>query len=453
MKRSFSTVLLYFFAALSSLSCRADDELYVLLGSENALLPLCVSEIDASTATLPKEYLKSLNDVLMFDLSHNGMTNAITGNERERVLINQPKLISEVVNLDALRTAELSYYIQTGCLQKTIKAKLYGIQANSVQTVDTQLTGDIGQDRRIIHKLSDAIFEALFQKPGVASSKLLFTVKKKSGSSAGTAQLFECDYDGKNIRQIGTSNALITCPRWIPSKNGAKSNACLYVSYQIGQPKLYYSSLKGEKPKRVTPMRGNQFTASVSPDGSLIVFASDITGTSDLFIVPFQKEVGAIGKPRHLFHAKGAACASPVFSPDGTKIAFVCNKDGSPKIYVMDVPEPTAPLAKMNPKLLTKKCKENSAPSWSLDGKKLAYSAKSSGYRQIWIYDFETGVEKQLTKGSENKENPSWGADSLHLVYNTSGSKNELFLINLNQIEPTRIVESPDDVQFAVFEP
>lgn len=453
MRQAFSSFILFLSALFAHSSCYADDELYVLLGSENALLPLCVSEIDASSSMLPKEYLNNLNEILMFDLSHNGMTKALTGKERSSVLSKQPKSIAETPNLEALREAQLSYYIHTGCSQKTIQAKLYSIQANAFQSVDAQLTGEIGPDRKIIHNLSDAIFEALFHKPGIASSKLLFTIKKRSGSNAGTAQLFECDYDGKNIRQIGTSSALITCPRWIPSKNGAPSTACLYVSYQIGQPKLYYSSLKGEKPKRVTSMRGNQLTASVSPDGSLIAFASDITGTSDLFMVPFQKEVGTIGKPRHLYHAKGAACASPVFSPDGSKIAFVCNKDGSPKIYMMDVPEGTAELAKIKPTLLTKRCKENSAPSFSPDGKKLAYSAKSTGYRQIWIYDFETGAEKQLTKGSENKENPSWGADSLHLVYNTSGSKNELFLINLNQVEPTRIVESPDDVQFAVFEP
>ncbi|MGH2638907.1 MAG: hypothetical protein ACRDF4_06455, partial [Rhabdochlamydiaceae bacterium] len=373
-----------------------------------------------------------MNEVLIYDLAHNGMTHALTGKERDQVLAKQPHSLAETPNFDALRDAQLAYYLQTGGKECGFQAKLYTVLSNSMRVVETALTGDEKIDRRSIHKLADTIFEAFFQKCGIATSRILFTIKKKTGQ----AELCVCDYDGQNMQKLGSFNALIATPQWIPSHK----NACIFVSYEIGQPKIYCAQL-GDKPRRVTPMRGNQLTPAISPDGKLIAFACDITGTSDLFIVPFQLEVGSIGKPRHLFSAKGAACASPTFSPDGKRIAFVCNKDGSPKIYVMEVPQVNTQvnaqeniqanahantqvnaqvnvkLKSLKPRLISKHCRENSAPCWSPDGKKLAFSGKNSDTRQIWMYDFETGNERQLTRGAGNKENASWANDSLHLVY------------------------------------
>lgn len=464
-RKLFRFRLLYLLLALLSINTPikssalyGEDELYVMLGGENTLLPICISDIDRSGSTLSKSHLDQLNDILSFDLSHNGMTRVISGKFRQEILATQKassqKSAAESVNLDALREGEISYYVQLSCsTENRLSAKLYSVQSSSVQSVNVLLTGDMSRDRLTIHKLSDAIFETLFKKPGIATSKILLTIKKRSGPQAGTANVFICDYDGANLRQLTSGKNLVTCPQWIPSKNGLPPQAFTYVSYEIGQPKLYYMSLKGGTAKRVTSMRGNQLTPAISMDGSMIAFISDFTGTSDLFMVPFQQQVGSLGKPRHLFHAKGSACGCPAFSPDGKKVAFVCNMDGSPKIYLLDIPPPGSKLASLKPKLITKKCRENTSPTWSPDGKKLAYSAKNGGDRQIWTYDFETGVERQLSKGGGNKENPSWASNSLHIAYNTSGSKNELFLINLNQTDATRIIQSSDDVQFAAFEP
>ena len=105
---------------------------------------------------------------------------------------------------------------------------------------------------------------------------------------------------------------------------------------------------------------------------------------------------------------------------------------------------PTFSGKRPDPVLLTKRNNENTCPAWSPDGTKLAYSAKTNGVRQIWVYDFTTKEERQLTFGPGNKENPAWAPDSVHLVFNsTDATASELYLVNLNQPEALRISKGP----------
>lgn len=185
-----------------------------------------------------------------------------------------------------------------------------------------------------------------------------------------------------------------------------------------------------------------------------VAFIGDITANPDLFLQPFHPEKGAIGKPYQIFSAPRSTQGTPTFSPDGKKVAFVSNKDGSARIYVMDIPAPGTNIKNLSAKLISKTNRENSAPAWSPDGSKIAYCSSTKSVRQIWIYDFDKNEERQLTEGSGNKENPTWAPNSLHLMFNsTGGSGSELYLINLNQPEAVQITTGPGEKRFPNWEP
>lgn len=228
----------------------------------------------------------------------------------------------------------------------------------------------------------------------------------------------------------------------------------VFVSYEIGQPKIYLGDLESGATQRLSLLKGNQLMPTLSRQRDKIAFISDVTGNPDLFLQKFDPESGLEGKPRQIYATHKATQGTPSFSPDGNRIAFVSNKDGSPRIYVLDIPAPGTPLKETKATLISKANRENSAPNWSPDGTKLAYCSMTQGVRQIWVYDFTTGKERQLTQGAGNKENPSFAPNSLHLVFNSNANgKNELYLVNLNQPESARITFGDGEKQFPSWEP
>lgn len=426
----------------------ANDEIVVRLATDVQLLQMSMEPIQNEKADFSNEYLKELRDVLLFDMNNNGMTKVVPS--KEAIGFDAP------VDFEKCKEKELFYIIKLKMAGKNLAVKVISVSGKSSKLIeDIACTGTLSLDRKTIHHVADVIHEQLFHKPGIASSRILFTTRATPSTdpkkpTEWVSEVFEADYDGANIKQITHENAYIVTPHFVLPSIASKNSTLVFVSYKIGQPKIYYASSKDGKTRRLTTLRGNQLTPSVSSDGTKIAFACDATGRSDIFLQEFQASTGSLGKPRQIFTAKGAANASPTFSPDGKKIAFVSNKDGSPKIYVMDIPKEGMTSKELRPVLISKNCRENSAPSWSPDGKKLAYSGKSGATpRQIWIYDFDRKQEHKLTDGKGDKENPSWASNSLHLLFNsTDKTTTELYLVNLNQPKATKITTGAGEKRF-----
>ena len=419
------------------------EEIRVNLNTASPLQPLYIGKIQGKNTSFSISYLNQLEGILSYDFNYNGMTVVFPRSvEKEKLLQNQEERVA--FNPAAWKEMGIAYALQLTLQGNTLHASCFTTQSGSLKKFSSiTLNGKLHEDRVRIHKLADAVFKTLFQTDGVASSRLLFAyqTKARNGDKDSISEIWECDWDGGNLKQITHENSYCVTPVLLPYSSQFGNDKFLYVSYKLGQPKIYIASLSDGVGERLIDLRGNQILPSVSQKRDKIAFISDAGGRTDLFVQPFDSANFDRDKPVQLYSYPRSTQASPTFSPDGSTIAFVSDKDGGTRIYTLPA---NSSSKRGNAILITKKNKENTCPSWSPDGKKIAYSAKTNGIRQIWIYDLVSKEENQLTTGPGNKENPCWAPDSKHLVFNsTDADVSELYVVNLNQPDAIKITKGP----------
>ncbi len=419
----------------------AKGEIRVHLSSTSPLASIYVSRLHAEDSALSSLYINELDTLFQYDLNHNGSTKtAPRTQEKEQILLQTDPKAS--FRSETWQEFGIPYVIKGVIRGNTLSLMVFSTLTGSLKHFnDIPLSGQLNADRQQVHKLADSIHQALFHTPGIASTRILYSNQIKSPKTEGgewISEIWECEWDGSNPRQITRENSYCVTPVSIPEK----ADKFLYVSYKQGQPKIYIANAKEGRGHRLIDLRGNQLLPAISPKRDKVAFICDAGGRTDLFVQAFHPEKGLVGKPVQLFSYPRSTQASPTFNPDGSRIAFVSDKDGSPRIYI--IPTTVHSSRRPNPVLLTKQNAESTCPAWSPDGKKIAYSAKTNGVRQIWIYDFDSRSEKQLTAGPGNKENPTWAPNSTHLVFNsTEGSSSDLYVVNLNQPEAIKITKGP----------
>ena len=103
----------------------------------------------------------------------------------------------------------------------------------------------------------------------------------------------------------------------------------------------------------------------------------------------------------------------PTWSPDGKSIAFISNMSGRNNLWVV-------PAEGGFPTQLTVSDQRQTVPTWSPDGKWIAYQSDYDGDEQwdIFLVSPKTGKVVNLTQTREIAEtNPTWSPDGRYLAY------------------------------------
>ena len=173
---------------------------------------------------------------------------------------------------------------------------------------------------------------------------------------------------------------------------------------------------------RLTWDSGLTTDPALSSEGKLLAYASDRSGEGHLDI--YVQQVGG-GEPLRLTHGLGDRPGDnrePVFSPDGTTIAFD-SADGW--IYLV-------PTLGGTPRKLVA---EGQGARFSPDGKSIAYwvggaggvALNIPGAARMYVVDSSGGVPKQVRSDFAGALFPTWTTDGRHLLFlgNPDASKQE----------------------------
>jgi Tol biopolymer transport system component len=127
-----------------------------------------------------------------------------------------------------------------------------------------------------------------------------------------------------------------------------------------------------------------------------------------------EVSVAPDGAPPRRLTSGNTRDRQPVYSPDGSRIAFSSNRSGNMDLWLLDVRSGALRQVTDDPA-------QDWDPGFTPDGKQLLWSSDRSGNLEIWIAGTDGSGARQLTRDGVDAENPTMTRDGSYVVY-TSGN-------------------------------
>jgi Tol biopolymer transport system component len=106
----------------------------------------------------------------------------------------------------------------------------------------------------------------------------------------------------------------------------------------------------------------------------------------------------------------------PSYSTDGKRIAFESNRFGNEEIWVSDADGSRAVQITSSGNAYA------GSPRWSPDGRQIAFDSNATGRWNIYLVSSQGGKPNHLTSGSGSQIRPSWSHDGKWIYYCASGA-------------------------------
>ncbi len=261
--------------------------------------------------------------------------------------------------------------------------------------------------RMAVHRASDEIVRWTTGDPGMAASRIAFTVTDAENNK----DVHLIDSDGENLERVTNNGSLLESPTWAPD-----ASKIAFTSWKTGYPRIYELNLATRHERMLEPVRGagDYITPAYSPDGATLAFS--VLGSdarSGIFTYDVARDCCLAylsGGPWYDF--------SPTYSPDGRWMAFNTQRFGDAVPQVMLMPADGGDAETLSPYQYGGGGYFTS-PDWSPTGDLVAFhGAIERGRYHILVADLADGgrVLRQLTSEGNN-EDPSWAPDGRHLVF------------------------------------
>lgn len=268
-----------------------------------------------------------------------------------------------------------------------VELRLYDVASRSNVPVDEQSFSDVARGglRAVAHRFSNAVLKARTGKAGVFDTRIAYDRKL----SLGVKGIGVVDMDGQNRSILISNGSINMLPAW-------GFGGLMYTSFAGGFPELYFGK------RKLSRDTGHYRKVAVSPDGSRLVASISYGGQSDIYLLSKDGQV-----VKNLTNTE-ADEVSPTFSPDGGRVAYVSSAAGSPQIYVMGVDGGGGSR-------LTHAGSYNYAPDWGSNGL-IAFATMTDGQSDIFTVT-EGGDINRITQNQGSNKDPSWSRDGRYIAF------------------------------------
>jgi tricorn protease len=265
----------------------------------------------------------------------------------------------------------------------------------------------------------------------------------------GSVSLFEYDTKTKQVQQVLDNHGLDL--KTVSSGSGG------LVYEQFGSLHLYdpsshqdqvvsvsiHGELAALEPHLAGVLPAAVENIAVSPTGVRVVAEA----RGDIFTLPAEK-----GDIRNLTNSPGSAERDPSWSPDGKSIAYFSDASGEYQLYIRDqdaLSQPKVIDLGPDPSFFY-------GPHWSPDSKRIAFTDK---HLRIWYVDVAGGkpvkVDTGLRGGFGAAIALSWSPDSQWLAYSRDleSELHAVFLYSMASHTATQITDGMSNAANPVFDP
>jgi TolB protein len=353
--------------------------------------------------------LGTYNETLWNDLKFASVANLVGKSLYPKTLLADPATLKyEEWSEDPVKSDYVAFGNLTG--PNTAQGFLYDVKTRQ-QLLSAAMNGE---PREMAHQFADQIVRLLTGQDGIAQSKIAYVANR---------EIYKMDYDGYGSKAFTRDGSIALFPSLSPD-----GKRLAYVSYRDGYPNVV---VRGEDGLIIGSTRFKSTTTSpaIGPDGR-IVFASGKDGVAtELYLAN-----GDGSNPKRLTKsALNVVNISPRWNPKtGREIAFISDRGGSPRIYVMDADGSNErPLLSMGGHM--------DSPAWSPDGRYLAFVWDNDGAYHIYVADVASLQILKLTREGRN-ENPAWSPDSRHIAFQSNRTGRwEIWAMHVDGSEPRQL--------------
>jgi TolB protein len=284
--------------------------------------------------------------------------------------------------------------------------------------------------------------------------QIVFTV-----NTGGRGEIWVMDERGGRRHRLTkpTSDASgFTAPAWSPDGDRiALVGTVKAQDEDANRQELYVMDVDGTNMKRLTVNDDADAAPSWSPDGERLVFARAKRGGRE-DVETFLYVVSADGSGERVLRREPPGrtpvfLTAPAWSPDGKRIAFTritFGDEPGAAVYVMDADGQHA----------RKLVDEALEPDWSPDGRRIAVASyrdrvgrtcfqECSLNSEIYVVDADGGNLRRLTTSVANEASPTWSPDGKRIAFVSDRSgrnvhEYELYVVDGGGGDPRRLTHN-----------
>jgi TolB protein len=215
---------------------------------------------------------------------------------------------------------------------------------------------------------------------------------------------------------------------------GIFTSKLAFSSDRSGNRDVWLMDYDGFNQTQVTKSKNINLSPDLSPNGQQVVYTTyraEQAATGQLLIVYNIYD----GKKSTLY-SQGTLNSAPAWSPDGNRVAFTSNVKGNAEIYIINKDGSNLQQITFNRAIDT-------SPAWNPKTGQIAFTSDRSGNPMIYIMNEDGSNEQRLTYVGEYNESAAWSPDGRMLAYvSRSGINFDIYVVDMASNVVTRLTQN-----------